>query len=84
MKSAKIQWWKHIRKSNHLRCTVENLLAEIRGTDEPTKRKDKPRCKHKCKHVWKCLRDRWHNKGDGKGKYRVYKCKICYKVSKRY
>lgn len=34
-----------------------------------------------CKHNWKCLRDRVHNKG--KGKYLAYKCELCGKFQRR-
>lgn len=43
----------------------------------------------KCKHVWypaghKKNKDRVHNKGNGKGKYQVYKCQECGKFKRRY
>ena len=38
----------------------------------------------KCRHVWECLQDRCHNKGNSKGKYKAYKCKICNKFQRRY
>ena len=38
----------------------------------------------KCVHDWTCLEDRVHNKGDGKGKYRAYKCSKCKSFKRRY
>jgi len=37
-----------------------------------------------CVHDWTCLKDRVHNKGDGKGKYRAYKCNKCKTFKRRY
>jgi hypothetical protein len=34
-----------------------------------------------CRHVWTCLRDRCHNRGNGK--YGAYKCKLCGKFQRR-
>ena len=34
----------------------------------------------KCIHDWKCIKERVHNKGDGNGKYRMYRCRLCEKV----
>jgi len=38
----------------------------------------------KCVHDWTCLKDRLHNKGDGKGKYSAYKCIKCKAFQRRY
>ena len=38
----------------------------------------------KCCHEWIYLKDRVHNKGDGKGKYMAYKCTKCNTFQKRY
>ena len=35
----------------------------------------------KCVHNWICLRDRCHNRGDGK--YKAYKCEYCNKFQRR-
>ena len=35
----------------------------------------------KCRHVWTCLRDRCHNRGNGK--YLAYKCELCGKFQRR-
>ena len=35
----------------------------------------------KCRHDWVCLRDRCHNRGNGK--YQAYKCKLCGKFQRR-
>ena len=35
----------------------------------------------KCKHNWICLRDRCHNRGNGK--YKAYKCDLCGKFQRR-
>ena len=35
----------------------------------------------KCVHVWICLRDRCHNRGNGK--YYAYKCSECGKFQRR-
>jgi len=37
-----------------------------------------------CNHVWHCLQDRVHNRGDGKGKYRNYVCQRCGCFQRRY
>ena len=36
-----------------------------------------------CDHDWD-HRDRVHNKGDGRGKYRVSKCRLCRKFQKKW
>ena len=38
----------------------------------------------RCLHDWICLKDRVHNKNDGKGKYRAYKCTKCNTFQRRY
>ncbi len=53
--------------------------------NDDTKEKDYHKnSENKCKHDWTCLRDRCHNKGDGKGKYRAYRCSLCKKFQRRY
>jgi len=42
-----------------------------------------------CKHIWEAAghkknKDRIHNKGNGKGKYKVYKCTLCKAFKRRY
>ena len=37
-----------------------------------------------CNHRWVFLRDRVHNKGDGKGKYMAFKCSACSAFQRRY
>jgi hypothetical protein len=37
-----------------------------------------------CRHQWVCLRDRVHNKADGRGKYMAYKCSLCGAFQRRY
>ena len=37
-----------------------------------------------CRHRWVCLRDRVHNKADGRGKYMAYKCSDCGAFQRRY
>lgn len=38
----------------------------------------------KCFHDWICLNDRVHNRNDGRGKYRAYKCTKCNEFQRRY
>lgn len=56
---------------NKLEDISENKLEDIPNED-------------KCQHVWECLKDRTHNKGNGKGKYKAYKCRECGKFQRRY
>ena len=35
----------------------------------------------KCVHNWVCLRDRCHNRGNGK--YKAYRCSLCNKFQRR-
>ena len=60
--------------TKHVRI-VENLTAQAEPEPEPEEQI--------CKHNWKCLRDRVHNKGKGKGKYMAYKCTLCNKFQRR-
>jgi len=83
--SARITWYKRVRKSVHLRSTIDSLMIEIRQLKKqiPKKKENKGQ-KKVCGHVWLCLKDRCHNKGDGRGKYRAYKCQECSKFVRRY
>ena len=83
--SARITWYKRVRKSVHLRSTIDSLMIEIRQLKKqiPKKKENKGQ-KKVCRHVWLCLKDRCHNKGDGRGKYRAYKCQECSKFVRRY
>lgn len=43
----------------------------------------------RCKHVWvpaghRRNKDRVHNKGNGKGCYKAYKCDLCGEFKRRY
>ena len=38
----------------------------------------------RCHHQWVCLRDRVHNRADGRGKYMAYKCSRCGAFQRRY
>jgi hypothetical protein len=77
--SARITWYKRVRKSVHLRSTIESLLVEQLNNKTPKKKEQK----NMCRHVWLCLKDRCHNKGDGRGNYRAYKCQECSKFEKK-
>lgn len=37
-----------------------------------------------CHHSWECIRDRVHNRGDGKGKYQNYWCRRCGSFQRRF
>ena len=79
---ARIMWYKRVRKSVHLRSTIESLMVEIKQLKNQNPKKKGQ--KKVCRHVWLCLKDRCHNKGDGRGKYRAYKCQECSKFVRRY
>ena len=78
---------KHARK----RCKERNV-------DESDAILNKPNCTSKdikkiniqeqpidkCVHSWIWLKERIHNKGDGKGKYKAYKCQKCKAFQRRY
>jgi hypothetical protein len=80
--SARITWYKRVRKSVHLRSTIESLMVEINQLKKKSLKKKEQ--KQMCRHVWLCLKERCHNKGDGRGKYRAYKCQKCSKFERRY
>jgi len=71
----------HIKKEDN---DVKN--RELFTVDEYKKyeSEDEINKQETCKHVWECLRDRTHNKGNGKGKYQAYKCRECGKFQRRY
>ena len=68
------------------------------NTDLMNHKRDKPNCTSKaikkiniheqpidkCVHSWEWLNERIHNKGDGKGKYKAYKCQKCKAFQRRY
>ena len=70
---------------------TDNEINDIKNSDLFTVDEDKKyesqddiNKQETCKHVWECLRDRTHNKGNGKGKYQAYKCRECGKFQRRY
>ena len=66
-------------------AVTEAEAEQQRPLNDATKEKDYHKnSENKCKHDWTCLRDRCHNKGDGKGKYRAYRCSLCKKFQRRY
>lgn len=66
------------------------VVAEAEGpgqrplNDDTKEKDDHENSEDKCKHVWTCLRDKCHNKGNGKGKYRAYRCSLCKNFQRRY
>lgn len=86
---ARITWYKRVRKSVHLRSTIESLMVEIKQLKTKNLKTKNPKKKKKgqkkvCRHAWLCLKDRCHNKGDGRGNYKAYKCQDCSKFVRRY
>ncbi len=55
----------------------DTFIEEVKEDEESLE-------EEKCRHVWECLQDRCHNKGNSKGKYKAYKCKLCQKFQRRY
>ena len=65
-------------------------IKEQKALDKMMNKQKKEKEKEKVKplpceiHDWKCLDDRVHNKGDGKGKYQNFTCIKCNEYQKRY
>ena len=67
---------KNVKRTNEITKKVCDCCGYIITTIEPIKEPT-------CRHDWECLRDRVHNKGNGKGKYMAYKCRKCKKFQRR-
>lgn len=69
---SKIDLFNHKRDKTN--CTSKSI-KKINLHEKPNE---------KCFHDWVCLNDRVHNKNDGRGKYRAYKCNKCNAFQRRY
>ena len=68
---------KVIKKNREITVKICDLCGEIIKDIKIMKIEES----EKCKHSWECLRDKVHNKGNGK--YRAYKCRLCEKFVRR-
>ena len=74
----------------HYYCNLCGVFSKLRPTDfvelenkQNDEQNENPE-ESKCVHSWKEQKNHCHNKGNGNGKYRIYRCSYCNKFQKRY
>lgn len=79
-------WKKEIRSDTIYYCALCGAFSKSRPEQYVSESSDDDASEStedvkKCVHNWVCLRDRCHNRGNGK--YKAYRCSLCNKFQRR-